>query len=174
MSQRKPRPRDTPSMAKNKIRRSLLAIIDPHPSPAEVDDLWGYFESKCAYCGAVIPRESRTGHLDHVLASAAGGSNSIHNFVLSCARCNGDDKREGDWRAFLSRTAEPTVVTARATRIEAWLSRAPATGRRPELAMQANKIVEEAISDFDRAVARMRALVKRVEDTRAGEPSDDA
>lgn len=161
-------------MAKNKIRRSLLAIIDPHPSPREVDKLWTHFESKCAYCGDVIPRESRTGHLDHVLASAAGGNNSIYNSVLSCARCNGDDKREEDWRAFLSRTVEPDVAAVRAVPIEEWVSQAPATGRRPELAKQADGIVKEAIADYDRAVARMRALVEGLKDTRAGEPSDDA
>jgi hypothetical protein len=38
-------------MAKNKMRRCLAAILDPHPSGAEVEELWDYFQSSCAYCG---------------------------------------------------------------------------------------------------------------------------
>ncbi|WP_407943038.1 HNH endonuclease [Marinomonas atlantica] len=73
-------------MAKNKIRRSLVSIIDPYPSKSEVDQLWEYFESRCAYCGISINRGSRTGHLDHLIPSSEGGSNSIYNHALSCAR----------------------------------------------------------------------------------------
>jgi len=97
--------KNTPSMAKNMIKRSLLAVIDPHPSKAEVELLWKYFQSSCAYCGVEIPRESRTGHMDHVVSSALGGSNSIYNHVLSCSRCNGDEKKEESWQSFLTRKA---------------------------------------------------------------------
>jgi hypothetical protein len=55
--------KDTPSIAKNKIKRSLGAICDPHPSKKEEKILWEYFHYQCAYCGIEIERESRTGHL---------------------------------------------------------------------------------------------------------------
>lgn len=37
--------KDTPPMAKNKIKRSLGAILDPHPSKKEENALWDYFDS---------------------------------------------------------------------------------------------------------------------------------
>lgn len=84
--------KDTPSMAKNKIRRSLIAICDPHPSRKEVDALWAYFDSQCAYCRKPLDRASRVGHMDHLIPTTEGGSNSIFNHALSCGKCNGDDK----------------------------------------------------------------------------------
>lgn len=146
-------------MAKNKIRRSLLAILDPHPSDSEVEELWRYFQSQCAYCGIEIARESRSGHLDHVIASTLGGGNGIHNCVLSCGRCNGDEKREEDWRIFLRRKAESAqLAEVRAERIEVWLSRAPAARLSPEAAQQAQAIIADAITHYEDAVARVRAL----------------
>jgi len=76
--------KDAPSMVKNKMRRCFQAVIEPHPSKSDIDSLWEYFDSSCAYCGVKIDRGSRTGHVDHVVSSAAGGSNDIHmskNFV---------------------------------------------------------------------------------------------
>ena len=152
-------PKDTPSMARNKIRRCLAAIVDPHPSAADKVMLWEYFESECAYCGVTLRREDRSGHLDHVLASSAGGSNSIYNHVLSCGRCNGDEKREENWETFLSRKEpNPAVAQARRLRIESWLARSPAVPTTSSREAQAEAIVSEALASFDNAVGRMRAL----------------
>lgn len=152
-------PKDTPSMAKNKIRRSLLAILDPHPSASEIEELWRYFDSRCVYCGIAITRESRTGHLDHVIASTSGGSNGIHNFVLSCARCNGDEKREEDWRIFLGRKAESEeLVAERSKLIEGWLARAPTATLSPEVVQQVQAVIAQVVAHYDEAVARVRAL----------------
>lgn len=152
-------PKDTPSMAKNKIKRSLSAIYDPHPSPAEVNLLWEYFESCCAYCGSLIERDSRTGHLDHLVPSAEGGSNNIHNHALSCAKCNGDEKREEAWESFLERKAEsPSVLMLRKSKIEKWISLAPPNKIDESIKRQANSIVEEALDNFDKSVAKMREL----------------
>ena len=152
-------PKDTPSMAKNKIRRSLVAILDPHPSKSEVNALWAYFEARCAYCGTPISRESRTGHLDHLVPSAEGGSNDIHNHALSCARCNGDEKREESWQSFLERKSEGAdVFQARKKKIEEWLSLSPAKNRDREILAEGEDIVREAIDCFERSVDKMRAL----------------
>lgn len=55
--------KDTPLMAKNKMRRCLIIILDPQPSSGEVQRLWNFFQSSCAYCGCQLDRLSRTGHL---------------------------------------------------------------------------------------------------------------
>ena len=152
-------PKDTPSMAKNKIKRSLTAICDPHPSKTEVNLLWEYFESCCAYCGILIERESRTGHLDHLVPAAEGGSNNIHNHALSCARCNGDEKRENPWELFLEQKAETSdLLNLRRTKIENWLSLIPDSVRDEDFKHQADSIVEEALVDFEKLILKMREL----------------
>ena len=152
--------KNTPSMAKNMIRRSLLAVIDPHPSKSEIDQLWKYFQSSCAYCGIEILRESRTGHLDHVVSSAMGGSNSIYNHVLSCSICNGDDKREESWQSFLPRKAiDQNLLTERHSRIAQWLALLPAqTPATQEIQFQIDAIINDAINNFDAAIKELRAL----------------
>jgi hypothetical protein len=153
--------KDTPSMAKNKIRRSLAAILDPHPSAKEVDELWKYFKETCAYCGVLIDRKSRTGHIDHLVSSALGGSNDIHNHVLSCARCNGDEKREEAWQRFLSRKAhDPLVAKERTDRVLTWFSKAKPVSSNMNSTERAQAIVQSAIDAYDMAVAQMRALRK--------------
>ena len=152
-------PKDTPSMAKNKMRRSLAAIFDPHPSRHEIDELWEYFESRCAYCGMPIIRESRTGHLDHLVPFSEGGSNNIHNHALSCARCNGDEKREESWQSFLERKSENVqAFQNRKEKIDKWLALAPSLSSNLELTARAEKIIEEAIKGFEISVEKMRAL----------------
>lgn len=150
--------KDTPSMAKNKIRRSLSAIIDPHPTAAEVNELWSYFASSCAYCGVGIDRASRTGHMDHVDSSALGGSNRVHNHVLACAKCNGDEKREEHWISFLTRKAGSNAEERR-MRIEAWAARgSKAPGIDPAVRAQAEAIIERTLGSFDDAVSQLRRL----------------
>ncbi|WP_313492895.1 HNH endonuclease [Psychrobacter faecalis] len=83
----------TPSMAKNQIKRSLLQVIDTHPNKSQKQQVWNYFDNKCAYCDIVIDPNSRKGHLDHLQAVKDGGTNEIYNFVLACNICNGDEKR---------------------------------------------------------------------------------
>ena len=151
--------KDTPSMAKNKIRRSLVAILDPHPSAKETDELWLYFGSSCAYCGVLIERTSRTGHLDHLVSSALGGSNDIHNHVLSCARCNGDEKREEEWQSYLLRKAsDPETSNARRGHILAWLAKARPRALEADIASRAEAIIQTAIVSYDQAVKQIRAL----------------
>lgn len=152
--------KNTPSMAKNSMRRCLVAILDPHPSPSEIAELWSYFESSCAYCGIPLDRASRNGHLDHILPTAMGGSNDIHNHLLSCARCNGDEKREEEWASFLARKVTDTAVAAeRRAHILAWIGRACSGDTLdPLVRSQSEHIIAEALSEFDVAVSKLRAL----------------
>jgi hypothetical protein len=133
--------------------------LDPHPSRHDVDRLWAYFNSSCAYCGVRIPRESRGGHLDHVVAASLGGGNSIHNFVLSCARCNGDEKREAPWERFLAdKCPYVEVASERRARIIDWLAQAPASSHSVEETARFEAIVSEALKSFDDAVHQVRSL----------------
>jgi len=152
-------PKDTPSMAKNKIKRSLVAVYDPPPTKKEVDALWEYFNSRCVYCDEHIERASRTGHLDHMLAASEGGSNDIHNFALSCATCNGDDKREESWDTFLKRAAPSEAVYEKNyAAIETWLSQSVGGSHDQEFIDKADSIIEAALAKFDQSVKEMRAL----------------
>lgn len=151
--------KDTPSMAKSKIKRSLVSIYDPHPSKNEIEGLWEYFNSCCAYCGKPIDRASRTGHVDHLIPSSESGSNNIHNHALACAQCNGDEKREEPWLTFLERKSESRqIFTERKEKIENWLSLAPSSKIEPEVVDEAERIIEEAIRSFENSVEKIRRL----------------
>ncbi len=151
--------KDTVSIAKNKMYRSLVAIYDRHPTKAEKAELWKYFESRCAYCNTDIDPKSRMGHLDHLISSAKAGANNIHNIVLACAHCNGDEKREESWESFLKRKAvSPLTHEARRTKIENWSARSPVTTLNSEFSAEAEAIIKEALENFDFSVKKMRAL----------------
>lgn len=145
-------------MAKNKIKRALGAILDPPPAENEKTLIWEYFENTCAYCGLVMERKSRTGHLDHVVSTADGGNNSIHNHVLSCGKCNGDQKREMEWIQFLKqKNRDIQTYELRKVKIENWLAKS-ANNRTTEACAEADRIIEEALSQFDESVRKMRNL----------------
>jgi len=91
----------TPSQARNAIKRSLKALIDPKPTPQQKDRIWKHFQDQCAYCGCQLKRSERKAHIDHLIAESAGGSNQLCNLILTCPTCNGDEKRESSWQAFL-------------------------------------------------------------------------
>lgn len=149
----------SPSQARNYIRKSLRAILDPPPKALkDIDALWQHFGSACAYCGVAIERNSRSGQLDHSDSSALGGSNSIFNRVLACGKCNGDLKREMPWDEFLkSQATETTIYAERLAKIESWRSRAEA--REPTIdAAKVESIINQAIAAYDAAVAELRSL----------------
>ncbi len=153
--------KDTPSIAKNKIKRCLNAILDPHPESSDVDHIWKYFESSCAYCGVLIDRNSRQGHLDHAIPASRGGTNSIYSHVLACGRCNGDEKREEAWETFLAKKCASTdILNQRRTRIIQWLSMTDSGTRskNEDIRLRAQAIIESAIASFDRSVSEMKCL----------------
>ncbi len=91
----------TPSQARNAIKKSLKVVIDPKPTKKEKEQVWLYFENKCAFCECELDPKRRQAHLDHVIADSEGGSNRLCNLILTCAICNGDEKREIPWQEFL-------------------------------------------------------------------------
>jgi 5-methylcytosine-specific restriction endonuclease McrA len=150
----------TPSQAKNAIRRALAGVLDPHPSSSQVQQIWGFFDSSCAYCGQSLTRGTRDAHIDHLVSASAGGSNELGNFVLSCSICNGDEKREAPWEGFLRKKAvDDATFISRKDRIERWMSRCEAAIIvDAELRAALDEEIEHAISAFDRALQRVRRL----------------
>jgi hypothetical protein len=153
----------TPSIAKNQMRRCLRAIVDPLPTVAETAALWEYFQCKCAYCGADLSAEKRNGQLDHVEAHSKGGTNSIFNHVLSCGPCNGDDKRELAWEAFLAQeVSDVELRTKRHLHIQDWLNRqVDKSLYSNDVQTEIEFIVEAAQKNFDIYVQSMRDLRQR-------------
>jgi hypothetical protein len=84
------------------------------------------------------------------------------NRVLACARCNGDEKREQPWRAFLQEKCPDNVERqSRIERIEAWVTKHPvrASALHPavkEALLDAERIIDE----FHAACSKLREAVK--------------
>jgi CRISPR/Cas system Type II protein with McrA/HNH and RuvC-like nuclease domain len=108
------------------LRRSLRAVVDPHPGDSVIAELWSFFDGRCAYCGTAVAVGSKNAHLDHLEPDSSGGSNHISNRVPSCADCNEKEKRELPWLEFLRKKADSIhVLEARRERILAWQGRFP-------------------------------------------------
>lgn len=115
----------TPSQARNAIKKSLKALIDPKLTKAEKEIIWQFFENQCAYCGCELNSKDRKAHLDHVVAEADGGSNRLCNIILTCAICNGDEKREMEWQTFLKLKCQDNTeeYSRRYNKITHWLTK---------------------------------------------------
>ena len=131
----------TPSQARNAIKKALKTVIDPKPKASDKDAIWSYFKNHCAYCDQEIERESRIGHIDHLVAEMEGGSNAQSNLVLTCATCNGDEKRELDWMEFIAEKCQgnENELSTRLMRIEKWC----------ELNGSKRRLSEEELRDLD-------------------------
>jgi hypothetical protein len=157
----------TPSAAKNAIRRAIYGVVDPYPSASEVDRIWQSFESSCVYCGKLLVRGNRNAHIDHLAPSGTGGTNALGNFVLSCGTCNGDEKRDERWDAFLRKKAgDNPTFERRKNRIDAWVaSCGPGRLIDPAVELRIAAEVKQVIAAFDGALARVRQLGQKRERT---------
>jgi hypothetical protein len=161
----------TASMARNAVRRALRGVLDRYPTPATVAALWAHFYGCCAYCGDTLERELREGHADHLVATAAGGSNHPSNFVLACGRCNGDEKLDRDWESFLHLKCadeEPAVFTARRDRILEWSRQQGGAPPQPDAAAKAR--IEAQIAS---AIGAFNAAHSELLRIRGGEADPD-
>lgn len=146
----------TISQAKNTMRRALRDLVDPPPSRIEEERLRLYFDHSCAYCGA--PAKPRYGHIDH---SDSRGGNALGNLLLACATCNGDEKLDTDWRAFLeAKCPDRTVYGEREKRILNWRRDNPIPVRHQSASIEAAMLgAEGAIAEFEAAYCRLKAAV---------------
>lgn len=87
---------------KNYVRRSFKEMVDPSPDKIEIEKIWDFFESRCAYCNKELKQGNKEAHIDHLISASKGGGNNISNRVLSCANCNEKEKLDQDWEIFLN------------------------------------------------------------------------
>src|SRR5437016_2003417 len=113
-------PTATVPRAKNFGARALFGIVDPDLTKAQLDQLWAFFGSRCAYCRKRLERGKKQAHIDHLVSTSAKGLNHISNRVLSCADCNEDGKRDWPWKHFLRERAPRASYRARVLKIENW------------------------------------------------------
>ena len=106
-------PTVTFSRAKNMGRRDLYGVVDPDLTKKQIDELWTFVRSRCAYCNRELGRGKKQAHIDHLLSTSARGLNHISNRVLSCAACNEDEKRDRPWREFLREKVSPSAYLKR-------------------------------------------------------------
>lgn len=139
------------------MRRALVDLTDPLPTPSEQDLLREHFQHRCAYCDS--PALPRVGHIDH--ADNRDG-NHLGNLILACGTCNGDEKLDTHWNEFLGKKcgADNAIFEQRKQRIQSWMDAHP---RPPKLNTpevdEAVRSAEQAIGSFAVAYERVRAAV---------------
>jgi len=154
------------SAAKNRMGRAVDSILDAWP--ASKDPIWDFFGSECAYCGVKLVRDERLGHIDHATSKAG---NHMGNLVLACSVCNGDEKLDMGWRAFLEqKVRDPAVRQERVARIERWQALHP----KPELAASPRVAALDAelramIVAFGEKCAELRTAVAAAKSAATGE-----
>ena len=150
----------TPSQARNAIKRSLKALIDPKPTRQQKDQIWEHFQHQCAYCGCPLKRSERKAHIDHLIAESEGGSNQLCNLILTCPTCNGDEKRERAWQAFLLEKCgnDQNTYHDRQDRISRWQSEQGGSATlNPEQQALLNEAFDRINNTFTSAVEQLRS-----------------
>lgn len=144
------------------MRRGLRLLLDPDLEKDEREVVEAFFDHRCAYCGC--PIEKGNGDLDHLVSASKRGSNHISNRVLSCKRCNAEEKREMDWQEFLKLkcAGDASVLNERKIKIERW---ARECGDARVIREGALQVLEEecrrVTAEYDRACARIREEVAK-------------
>ena len=150
-------PKMAPGYAKNIIKKALRAVLDPEPSKKEVAEIWKFFSSACAYCDRPLKKGAREGHIDHLDPATAGGTTHISNRVLSCSRCNGDEKVDRPWPKFLrEKTKSPALFKNRRNRIKDWVARNVPSQPTVINSELLTRETERAVAAFDKAVTKLR------------------
>jgi CRISPR/Cas system Type II protein with McrA/HNH and RuvC-like nuclease domain len=149
----------TPAQVKCIIRRGLRNLIDPELTRNQKNEIWASFNSQCAYCGTALNQKLREGHIDHLVSESAGGKNCAFNRVLACAPCNGNEKRETDWKEFLkSKCSNEEVFQTRLQKIMAWQFSNPASKSiEPEIENIVREEIEQLTIAFDKACSRIKS-----------------
>ncbi len=158
-------PAPTPGYVKNMIRRCLREQVDRSPNTKQIDELWNYFGSCCAYCGKSLQRGRKEGHVDHLVSASKGGGNGIENRVLSCASCNEMEKLDEDWRSYLYRkVTDPAERLERLRRIEHWVldKSKGRTALEQEVLREIESLAEKVVGEFDLAIQAARSIAGRL------------
>jgi hypothetical protein len=152
-------PAVTTAYVKNIIRRGFSELVDPSPTRDEHEMVRTHVENRRAYCGELLRRGAKEGHIDHLVAASQGGANALGNRVLSCASCNEREKLDRPWETFLREKAtSDAVLLKRRERILEWQQAHPVSNGqwRQELISFARSRADEVVTCSDRAVAEVR------------------
>lgn len=150
-------PKMTIGYANNVIRRALYELVDPPPTKEQLDELWEFFNSKCAYCGKRLTRSRREGHVDHLVSSASGGRNHVSNRVLSCARCN-EEKLDLPWQRFLHiKSATKRQFESRKRKIDEWKR----VKRRPRIDKKSLNLVKKRGDEIAERLERVAEEIRQ-------------
>jgi CRISPR/Cas system Type II protein with McrA/HNH and RuvC-like nuclease domain len=149
----------TPAQVKNLMRRGLRFLVDPEPEKEDKSLVYTFFNNQCAYCGKEI--EAGNGDIDHLIPAALGGANGLANRVLSCKKCNAEDKRDRDWVEFLKeKSPSQETFQERKTRIEEWITR---NGGHPKMDPALLALIDQesarTTKEFDQACARIKRAI---------------
>ena len=152
-------PAVTTAYVKNIIRRGFSELVDSSPTREEQEMVWAHFENRCAYCGELLRRGAKQGHIDHLVSASQGGANALGNRVLSCASCNEREKLDRPWETFLRKKAtSDAVFLKRRERILEWQQAHPVPngqGREDRVSFARSR-ADEVVACFDKAVAQVR------------------
>lgn len=152
-------PDASPGYVKNIIKRSLREIVDPRPSKNDKKKIWEFFESKCAYCGKILHKERKEGHMDHLVSASRGGYNHISNRVLSCALCNEKEKADRPWEDFLSEKCQNKQVRAcRKKKILRWQSINKKPALTKSVLYKIGSYYNDIATYYDETILRARKL----------------
>lgn len=154
-------PAPTPGYVRNIIRRCFHEQIDKSPTKSQVDKIWAYFHNSCAYCGKLLNRSNKEGHVDHLVSASRGGANNISNRVLSCAKCNEKEKLDKDWKKFLKRkVADNSIRKERIIKIEQWIKTQGSEHLivSEELLQKVDKLAGDAVKEFTSGIEKIRSM----------------
>jgi hypothetical protein len=142
----------TISQAKNAVARALRALLDPPLSNIQKNAIWEFFKAECCYCGKVLNKDNREGHMDHLDSASTLGANNLGNLVLACCNCNGDEKLDKNWIQFLSAKCEGDESTfeTRKRRIENWAEQNVGAAR---------PLSEQQRAEIEAAINRVHAVL---------------
>ncbi|MGB8370810.1 MAG: HNH endonuclease [Limisphaerales bacterium] len=159
-------PSVTTAYTKNIVRRAFREIIDETPSKQEVDKIWKFFDSECAYCGKKLQKTNKEGHIDHLVSASKGGRNHVSNRVLSCANCNEKEKLDSPWEEFLaSKVSDPPVLESRRQRISDWQRQNSCETDKifQNLADSADSLANKVVKCFDLEIAELKRQKQNLE-----------
>ena len=154
-------PDATQGYVKNIIRRSLREIVDPRPSKNDKQKIWEFFNSKCAYCGKKLRKEHKEGHIDHLVSASCNGYNQISNRVLSCAKCNAEEKLDMPWEKFIEKKCSDKHTAAeRKSKILQWQKTHEESILKENVLSKIKSLADEVVSYYDGKIRQARSLRK--------------
>jgi len=155
-------PAPTPGYVKNIIRRSMRETVDPSPKAKDVNTIWDFFNSECAYCGKKLRKGYKEGHIDHLISASCGGANGISNRVLSCASCNEAEKLDMPWEEFLSKKCSNKHIEAeRKNKILQWQKTHKESILGKDVLSKIKLLADDVTSYYDEKIKQARILRSR-------------